>query len=162
TSTMDTARTYAKTFSGYNGAGEQTSLSLLDADIQFGYTDSSGSYTAQWAYNSSTGSYTSLSSSNSNFPNTVKVTLRRDASANSSSGLSAARPPGTSRVDLPATAAATLMAGTIDSFSSSSFTTRILPVAYDVNHWTTFILTGKDPDGGNSSYKGNPALAVYP
>ena len=39
------AKTYAKNFAGYNKAGNVSSLTLADADIEYGYTNSSGSYT---------------------------------------------------------------------------------------------------------------------
>src|SRR5262249_31940708 len=62
------ARTYAKTYAGCNSAGDVSSLTLLDADITLGYTDSGGTFTALASY--------------SGYPNTVQVVLRRDNSAN--------------------------------------------------------------------------------
>src|SRR5947209_628033 len=35
------AKTYAKNFAGYNAAGGISSLSLLDADVEFGFTNGS-------------------------------------------------------------------------------------------------------------------------
>ena len=62
------AKTYAKNFASYNTAGGVSSLTLNDADIEFGFTDASKNYTACPTY--------------SGFPNTVKVTMRLDSSAN--------------------------------------------------------------------------------
>ena len=64
------AKTYAKNFASYNTAGGVSSLTLEDADIQFGFTDASNKYTPAPTY--------------TGFPNTVKVTMRLDSSANGS------------------------------------------------------------------------------
>ncbi len=63
----------AKQFAGLNAAGGVSSLTLLNSDIQFGFTDANGVYTASSA-NSTT------------YPNTVKVTVRRDSTANTALG----------------------------------------------------------------------------
>src|SRR5262245_17193666 len=102
TSYTGTARTYAQNYASYNAAGDVSSLKLPDADVEFGYTDAAGNYTPLSSY--------------SGFPNTVKVTTRRDASANGALGLFFAQVIGTSSVNLTATASATIYAGTIDSF----------------------------------------------
>src|SRR5947209_2753882 len=62
------ARTYAKNYAGKNSAGGVASLTLLDGDVEFGFTDSSGTYTALPTY--------------TGYPNTIKVTVRRDSTAN--------------------------------------------------------------------------------
>src|SRR5262249_9547543 len=99
------------------------------------------------------------------YPNTVKVTLRRDASANGSLGLFFARVLGYKSVDLTATATACIYAGTVDGFSTTGkVPARILPMTYDVNDWNDFLKGNAqswisiDIDTGN----GLPRISVYP
>jgi Flp pilus assembly protein TadG len=148
---MSNARTKAENFASYNGAGGVNSLTLNDGDVEFGYTNSSGNYTAY--------------SSGQPFPNTVKVTLRMDSSANGSLGLFFAPAIGTKSTDLKATAAAVLMGGKINSFSSpGTQSIGMLPMTYDVNRWASFVSTGQQPDGTTSlsTYNSLPQLQVYP
>jgi Flp pilus assembly protein TadG len=145
------ATTYAKKYAGYNRAGDVDSLALLDADIEFGFTDASGNYTPQPAY--------------TGYPNTITVTLRRDNSANGPLGLFFARALGIDSVNLKATAAATIYTGNVNTFqtSNTSAMARVLPMTYDVNHWNNFVATGQSPDGSaTTDSSGNPTLAVYP
>jgi Flp pilus assembly protein TadG len=145
-------------FAGYNSAGG-VKLTLLQSDIEFGYTDASSNYTPLSSY--------------SGFPNTIKVTLRRDNTANTSLSLFFAPVLGVTNVNLTASAAATLQSGTIQGFGKTSgsgstlqtFETPswILPMTYDVNHWNNFLATGQSPDGTTTTdASGNPTLAVYP
>jgi Flp pilus assembly protein TadG len=138
TTAQNNAKSCAKQYAGYNAAGDVSSLALADADVEFGYTDASGNYTPQPAY--------------TGYPNTVKVILRRDNTANGPLGLFFARALGTDSVNLKATAAATIYAGNLDSFqtANSSVMARILPMAYDVNHWNNFIQTGRGPDSNQN------------
>ena len=140
----------AKQFAGYNNAGV-TGLTLLGSDIEYGFTDASGAYTASTA-----GSTT--------FPNTIKVSLRRDSTANTSLGLFFGPACGKSTVDLKATAAATIYTAVVDSFQNTSTVhVGMLPVTYDVNNWNNFLATGQDPDGNISTdSSGNPDISVYP
>ena len=145
------ATTSARAYAGYNGAGGVSSLALLDSDIEFGFTDASGNYTPLPTYNG--------------YPNTVKVVLRRDASANGPLGLFFGPAIGTSSVTLTATAAATIQAGSIDGFNTSNSTlnVRILPMTFDVNHWNTFVKTGQGPEGStDKGANGYAQLTVYP
>jgi hypothetical protein len=121
---LDGARAAARAYAGYNRAGDVASLALDDSDIEFGYTDSGG-YTAQYRYTN--GGYASLSTL-SNFPNTVKVTLRRDNTPTSGSGeptpngplgLFFARVLGINSVNLTASASATIYTGVVDGFSTA-------------------------------------------
>jgi Flp pilus assembly protein TadG len=143
------AKAQAKLYAGYNTAAG-VSLALLDSDIEFGYTDSSGNYTPCPMY--------------TGYPNTVKVTLRRDGSANGPLGLFFGPVIGAPTANLTATAAATLFAGGIDGFSTSNdFKVPILPMTYDINHWNNFIQTGQDPDGNTTvGSNGLAQLNVYP
>ena len=144
------ARASAKQFAGLNAAGGVSSLTLMDGDIQFGFTDAGGNYTA-W-------------SAGAPYPNTVKVTVRRDSSANTPLGLFFGPVLGMSTVNLNATAAATIYAANIDSFANtSSIAVGMLPVTYDVNAWNNFLATGQDPDGNTTlDANGNPEISVYP
>jgi Flp pilus assembly protein TadG len=150
-STAETnARQAAKNYASYNSAGGVSSLVLNDSDIEFGFTDAQGNYTAAPPY--------------SGFPNTVKVTLRRDGQANGPLGLFFAPVIGTTSVNLQAKAAATPYVGVVDSFQSNpSKPIRILPMTYDVNHWNNFLATGQGPDGTiDTAANGAPQLQVYP
>lgn len=140
----------AKQYAGLNAAGGVSSLTVLSSDVEFGFTDASGNYTA--------------SSSGSGYPNTVKVTVRRDSTANTSLGLFFAPVLGMSTVDLKATAAATIYAANINSFANvSNQGLAILPVTYDVNNWNNFLATGQNPDGNITlDANGNPEISVYP
>jgi Flp pilus assembly protein TadG len=149
TNAMKSARLKAEAFASYNGAGGVSSLTLNDGDVEFGYTDGSGNYTAY--------------SSGQPFPNTVKVTLRMDSSANGPLGLFFAPAIGTGSTNLKAVAAAVLTGGTINNFKSLGQNIGVLPVTYDVNNWNNFVKTGQWPDGTTSAdANGVPQLQVYP
>jgi Flp pilus assembly protein TadG len=147
TTAQGNARTAAKNFASYNAAGGVSSLTLLDSDIEFGFTDASGNYTGGSAY--------------TGYPNTVKVVMRRDPSANGVLNLFFGPILGTNSVTLTATAAATIYGGTIDSWPSGS-APKLLPVTYDVNHWNNFLSTGQDPDGNPNRVNNIPSLLIYP
>jgi Flp pilus assembly protein TadG len=142
------ARTYAKNFAGYNRAGNVTLTTLPNADVEFGSTDASGNYTTPAV----------------GYPNTVKVTVRRDATANGPLRLFFGPILGLSSVNLKATAASAVYAVTIDSFSNNAnFKLNLLPITYDVNNWNNFIATGADPDGNvTKDSSGSPQLNIYP
>jgi Flp pilus assembly protein TadG len=140
----------AKAAAAHNLAGDKSSLTLRDEDIEFGFLDVKNAYTSLPDY--------------AGFPNTVKVKLRRDQTANGELGLYFARAIGCNSVGLLAPASATLYAGVIDSFAAKGkFNVGMLPVTYDVNHWNAFLETGKDPDGNAVlDNDGNPKLTIYP
>lgn len=143
------AQAKAKEYSKYNAAGEVASLTLLDSDIEFGFTDAAAKYTPLPTY--------------SGFPNTIKVTIRRDSIANKPVNLFFGRVFGRSTTALKASAAATLYGGTINSFANPSSNFAMLPLTYDVNHWNDFLKTGKGPDGTSlSDAKGMAQVQVYP
>jgi Flp pilus assembly protein TadG len=150
TNAMASARTKAKAFASYNGAGGVSSLTLNDSDIEFGFTDASNNYTP---YNSNAPV----------FPNTIKVTLRRDSSANGSLGLFFGPVIGNSTASLHATASATIMGASVDSFNNTGLNIGVMPATYDVNAWNNFLQTGQAPDG-STSYDANgvPQFQVYP
>ena len=142
------ARASAKQFAAYNGAGGVKSLTLNDSDIEFGFTDASGNYTPQLVY--------------TGYPNTIKVTMRRDSSANGALSLFFAPVLGVKSQNLTATASATLYGGTVNGFTAPP-PTHLLPATYDVNAWNNFLATGKDSDGNtNVDANGYPELVIYP
>jgi Flp pilus assembly protein TadG len=144
------AKTYAKTFAGYNTAGGVSSLTLNDADIEFGFTDASNHYTPAPSY--------------SGFSNTVKVTMRLDSSANGALKLFFAPLFGVNSTSLQATAAATIYTGTVSSFQSTpGKSAGVLPMTLDINAWNTYVQTGKSSDGSiHASANGAPQMQVYP
>jgi Flp pilus assembly protein TadG len=154
------ARTAAKNYASYNAAGGVNSLVLNDGDIQFGFTDAQGNFTA-------------MASPPTVFPNTIKVLMRRDDQANGSLSLFFARVLGIRNTNLAATASSTIYAysynqttnptgGVINSFSAPPLT-GVLPMTYDVNAWNKFLKTGQAPDGSTSlDANGNPQLPIYP
>jgi Flp pilus assembly protein TadG len=148
---MASARTLAKQFAAKNGAGGVSSLILNDSDIEFGFTDAS--------YN-----YSPYNSKSPIFPNTVKVTMRRDSTANGALGLFFAPVIGTSTVNVMATAAATIMGGTSNNIKSvNGQNIGMLPITYDVNAWNNFLKTGQWPDGTTMvNSNGVPELQLYP
>lgn len=142
---MANAATRAQEYAGYNAAGDVKSLDLLTADISFGFLDANGVY----------------SSTYSGFPNTVKVTLRRDPAANGSLPLFLGPVLGTNSTDMTATASATIYGAVLNNLSAAS--SGVLPMTYDVDHWNRFLATGQDPDGSTSiAANGSPQLQVYP
>jgi hypothetical protein len=147
-SSLSSARTAAKNYAGYNSAGGVSTLALNDSDIQFGFTDASNNYTPQPTF--------------TGFPNTIKVTMRRDSSANGALTLFFAPVLGANTQNLLATAAATIQGATINSFSSPP-KTGLMPMTYDVNAWNYFVATGQDPDGNSAlASNGYPEIKVYP
>ena len=150
TQAMVSARKAAKETASLNGAGDKTALTLRDEDIEFGLTDTANVYTP-------------LGKSTS-YPNTVKVKLRRDKVANEPLGLYFGRVIGVKETVLAASAASAIYAGAIDGFKSDSkYNVAVLPVTYDVNHWKSFLKSGKDPDGAITlANNGDPQLLVYP
>lgn len=141
------AKQAAKNFASYNAAGGVAALVLKDEDIEFGFTNADGTY----------------SSTYSAFPNTVKVTMRRDDTANGSLSLFFGRVVGTPSVNLTAGAAATIYAGQVNSLKQNpNLNIGLLPMTFDVNDWDGFVKTGKDI-WGKISYDvdGNPQLKIY-
>lgn len=149
-STAETsAKTYAKNFAGYNTAGGVSSLTLNDADIEFGFTDASHNYTPAPTY--------------TGFPNTVKVTMRLDSSANGKLKLFFAPVFGMTSTDVRVTAAATIYTASVNDFSASGGNAPVLPMALDMNAWNTFVTNGKSSDGTiHTGSNGAPQLEVYP
>src|SRR6266446_6373463 len=88
----------AEKFASLNKAGN-VYITLLDQDVNFGFTDANGNYTSPYA----------------GFPNTIEVTVRRDGTANGSLTLFFGRVLGMPTVDLQAKARATIYSGVVSS-----------------------------------------------
>jgi Flp pilus assembly protein TadG len=145
------ATTYAENFANYNGAGNVNALVLSGSDVQFGYTNSSGTYTSPVGANV--------------YPNTITVTLRMDGGLNTTLGLFFAPVLGMSTKTLTATsqAVAYVETGISGLNYSLGINGMILPVTLDVNEWNTFVATGQSPDGTvHLGDNGKPQLQVYP
>jgi hypothetical protein len=153
---VSNARAAARACASTNTAGGVTNLVLNDDDIRFGISDGNGGY---WEM-----SQRVLDLGFLGFPNTVKVTVRRESQTNGSLNLFFAPAIGTNKVDLAATAAATLYTGTIDGFQNNfGQYSGVLPMAYDVNHWNNYLNTGLGPDGSmDTAANGAPQLQIYP
>jgi Flp pilus assembly protein TadG len=148
-SALANARAYAKQYAGYNSAGGVSSLTLNDSDIEFGFIDASNNYTPMPTY--------------TGFPNTIKVTMRLDSTANKPLSLFFGPALGTRSVNVIATASATIYTGVVNSFSSKGSNVGLLPFTYDVNFWNNFLKTGQDPDGKTlTDANGVPELQMYP
>ena len=148
------AVTYAQQFASYNGAGDVSSLALNAGDVTFGFTNSSGAFTPAPTF--------------TGYPNTVKVTVRRDSSANGPLGLFFAAAIGTANISLTATASATVYASSANNgftgFNSSApGNGSFMPLVLDDNVWNTFLATGVSSDGTvHAGPNGSPQLNVYP
>jgi len=148
---QSSAMGYARQFAARNRAGGVLLTQLNDADVEFGVTDAARNYAplGEWG----------------GYPNTVRVTLRRDASANGPLGLFFARLWGIQSTDLRATSAATIYTGSeVEGFrSDTDVHSLLLPVALDVNVWNQFLWTGQSGNGKiYSGPNGAPQLQVYP
>jgi Flp pilus assembly protein TadG len=149
-SAIANARATAKQYAAVNNAGGKASLTLLDSDIDVGFTDGSGNYKSY--------------ADGDPYPNTVKVLLRRDSNANTPLSLFFGPVLGVPTVNLSAPATATLYEGVVDSFRENHpQVIRTLPMTYDVNAWKHFLATGMNSDGVISvDASGSPTIQVYP
>jgi hypothetical protein len=141
-----TARTFAQRFAGYNRAGGVALSQVNDSDVQFGFTDAANHFypASQW----------------NGHPNTVRVTLRRDATANGAVDLFFGRLLGINSASIEASAAATVFTGTaVQSFRPGKG--LLLPVALDVGVWNAYLTTqGQVPVSPTDpkSWTGGPGL----
>src|SRR5579863_2423375 len=171
-SAKQNASTFINKYGQYNGAGGVKSLSILSGDVHYGFTDANGNFNASYA----------------GYPNTVQVTARRDSSANSPLALFFGSFAGKTTESLTTTAAATIYTGLISSFdpsgggvssgatftgggggwgelyqsSGNGFQCSLLPVAFDVNYWISFVATGVSPDGSTHTSNGQAQIQIYP
>lgn len=189
TSVQTSASAESTRFAGYHSAGGVPSLTLPSGDVQFGFTNASGSFTANAP----------------GYPNTVQVVTRRDQAANAPLAFFFGPFLGKSHASLTATARATVYSGLITGFdpdgggegtgggpsgwsddsaspgaggevaggtsggwgddyaSAGNFACKLLPIAFDVNSWNQFISTGQSPDGTiRTDESGVRQVKVYP
>ena len=143
----------AQQYAAYNQAGG-VYVQVPTSDVSFSYYDGT-------TFNSA-----SFGNGNNLFPNTVKVTTRRDTNANGALGLFFGRIFGLSSTNLTATASATIYAGDVTSLQViPGVNAHILPVALDVNTWTNFangnFTSPWDSGVVTVASNGNPQLQVY-
>lgn len=155
----ETAQNWSVALAGQNSAGGISSLGLAQQDIEVGFLDKEGVF----------------KKGVSEYPNTVKVRVRRDASSNSPLNLFFAPVLGRRNTSLNAYASATVYSGLIESFDPEGFCIELyeeygdgygctlLPVALDVNVWRQFVdgervaNVGKGKDNNLSD-----SLKIYP
>lgn len=137
----------AESTAAANKAGG-VSIAVPDADVTFGYTNSSGTY----------------SSTYSAYPNTIQIVTRRDSTKNGSLSFFFGPLLGVNSTNLTATARATIYVGDVTSLQAiTGIDSHILPVALDYKTWTNFMATGQQRDGTTSNGpNGYPQLMVYP
>jgi hypothetical protein len=143
----------AKKFAARNRAGNAP-LVLLDSDLEFGYT--TGGSPPQYYPESDPGYPIDA------FPNTVRVTLRRDRTSPSGPlSLFFGRLLGKGEVDVVASGSATAFAAVnVDGWKNDAdLSLRMLPMTYDVADWDDF-LAGNNPDA--VTLGSDPTLQVYP
>jgi hypothetical protein len=149
TRTPDCPMYVAEQYAQYNKAGN-VNIQVQDSDVTFSYSD--GQTAARTAIFPAY------------FPNTITVVTRRDATLNGPLSLFFGSFFNVSSVSLTATASATIYAGDVSTLQIiPGVNAHILPVALDVNVWTTFYQTGLAPDGTiHTGPNGAPQLHVYP
>ncbi len=134
-----------------------TSLKVATADVDVGYTSANGTY-----YSGNSGSIPSTA-----FPNTVKVTLRRDNTSmpNSNGEVSLFFGPAVGKSSMPLTASSTAVAyeGMITSFQTGQGNGTLIPVAVDQTLWTSIYNNGtSSPYVDSHSPSGKAWLQIYP
>jgi Flp pilus assembly protein TadG len=154
---VSNAKATATAVANSNRAGG-ASVQLVASDVDVGYTDASGAY-----YSGNQGSIPAGA-----FPNTVKVTSRRDNTSlpNSNGELPLFFGPVLGKGSIALTASATAVAyeGQITSFKSiPGVNGTLLPVAVDQTQWTDFYQNGAsslyaDPNAPS----GKAWLQIYP
>ncbi len=150
------AKATVSSIASANKAGE-TNLNVVATDIDVGYTAANGTY-----YSGNSGSIPSTS-----FPNTVKVTLRRDNTSlpNSNGQLPLFFGPALGKSSLALTASATAVAyeGVVTSLQTGQGNGSLLPIAVDQTIWTDFYNKGASSSYVDShSPTGSAWLQIYP
>jgi hypothetical protein len=171
---VDDAGRFATRFGGLNGAGGVSALRILQGDIEFGFMDAAGNLNSKGF---------------AGYPNTISVVARRDGSANAPLNLFFAPILGKKTQSLYAVSSATVYTGLIRSFDPNGggegkgaqftsgdgawgegyaaegdgFHCGLLPLAFNVHTWNSFLTTGLSPDGlPHSDATGAPQIHVYP
>jgi hypothetical protein len=160
TGTWDSPMYTAEQFGSYNKAGN-VSIHVRDEDVSFSFMDANGNFVQN---------YWAVGLTGGGFPNSIKVTTRRDNIKNTPVSLFFGPLFGFNKKELQATATATIYSGDVTSLQviqgvtdQSSIRPHILPLALDLNIWTQFYQTGLSPDGlVHVDANGKPELFVYP
>jgi Flp pilus assembly protein TadG len=148
------AKATAQSIAANNHAGN-LSIQLVDADVDVGYTSALGVYSAGNAIPAGV------------FPNTVKVTARRDNTnlPNSNGELALFFAPVLGHKSAPLTASASAIAseGVITSFKTGLGNSSILPVAVNQTEWTDFFYNGvNSPFADPNAPSGAAWFQIYP
>jgi len=141
----------AKKFAGFNRAGSVSSLALNDADVVFGFLDAQNNF--------------SPNPPDTRFPNSVQVTVRRDAQANGALTLIFGSLLGKGSASVTALGQATMMTDPNNFTGSKGIDSLFIPVALDVRIWKQFMQNGTSPSANNqvlTGPNGQPELQVYP
>lgn len=149
------AKATAKAVALANKAGN-TSIQLLDSDVEVGYTSAAGVFTASTSLNAALF-----------FPNTVRITARRDntstPSTNGEVGLFFGPVLGKSSVPITASATALAYDASLTNFKTGAGNSGMLPIAVDMYRWLDFFNNGTASiyaDGNSPS--GTAWFQIYP
>jgi hypothetical protein len=157
TNAITLAKATATAVANSNRAGG-SSVQLVSADVDVGYTDATGKY-----YSGSQGTIPSTA-----FPNTVIVTARRDntnlPSSNGEVKLFFGPILGKNSIALAASATAVAYQGMVTNFNRiSGVNGTILPVAVDMTMWTDFYKNGATSQYADANAPSGTAwLQIYP
>jgi Flp pilus assembly protein TadG len=137
------AATNAKSFAAMHGNSDIGSVTLLDDDIEFGYTDSSYNY-----YTGTKGQQITDGSGTSQFPNTITVTLYRGTNTtgntpNAQLTLFFGSIFGYSQAPVNVRARAIILNGQLTSLPQGG---AMLPLTLDFNAWNKFIYDNSTDD----------------
>lgn len=176
------ASTYSRRFGGYNAAGGVTSLTILPEDIRFGFTDANGVFQAGASGYPNTVQVLARRDASANgalplfFARVLGMsdtTVSASAAATIYTGLIASF-DANGGGEGPADGGG---AGSAGEFSANGegawgedygsagdgFQCSLLPVAFDVNTWTTFCETGLSPDNVlHTDVNEAPQMRIYP
>lgn len=119
---VSSAKKTAKAVATYNTAGT-VNIALLDSDISVGYLDSNGTFTSSSGLASGT------------FPNTVRVTARRDSTSNGALNLFFGRVFNKNSISMSCFAQASNYVVNFSGVNSITQNLNVLPLAYDRSTW---------------------------
>lgn len=144
-----TAAKTAKAVANYNAAG-QVNITLLDADIDVGYLQPNGAFVS---------SKTGLASLM--FPNTVRVTARRDSSANGVLKLFFGRVFGRNSISMNCFAQASIYVVNFTGVNQITQNLKMLPLAYDRSTWKDILYQNISTSDGTDA-NGDRIMHIYP
>jgi Flp pilus assembly protein TadG len=148
---MRNAVARAKVIAALNQAGDVNSLTVLDDDVVCGFLDGQKQF---WP-----------TPPDAHFPNSVRVTVRRDKQANNPLGLLFGNVFGVKNVQLTATGRGTSVSAVTTFTDQKSSNAKLLPVAVDIRVWNQFLRDGTSFAADNkvvTGPNGLPQLQIYP